>query len=137
MVRYLRPRILAKVVNPLVVRLGPVTTLTVFTPTTRRPLRLPAKVLDSGGRRYLVCGTGDADWVRELRSAGSCEVRRRGWTQRFRVVELPPGERAPLLAQCRPVWSRSVWSRSARSRTGASGSTPADRPVFELRAPTP
>ena len=127
MVRYLRPPwILAKVINPLVMRFGPATTLCVPTRATGRTQRLPVNVLETGGRRYLVSVRGDTEWARNLRASGSCELRRRGWVQRFTAVEVPPNERQPLIAKYRSRWDSQV------NRYFAELPDPADHPVFEL-----
>lgn len=111
--------ILVRLVNPLVVRLGPVTTVTVTTRTTGKLRRLPATILETGGRRYLVSVRGDAAWIDHLRSAGSCELRHRGWVQRCAIVEVPPADRAVLVAKLR------------RRRPDPA------LPIFELRARPP
>ena len=127
MVRYIRPSwVITNVANPLARRFGPVTTLTVRTRTTGRDQRLPVNVLDSGGRRYLVSVRGEAEWVRNLRAAGTCELRRRGWVQRFTVSEVPATERPPLIAQYRFRWDSQV------KRFFDQLPDPADHPVFEL-----
>jgi deazaflavin-dependent oxidoreductase (nitroreductase family) len=128
MVRYIRPSwILAKVINPLAMRFGPVTTLTVRTRATGKNQRLPVNVLEVNGHRYLVSVRGDAEWVRNLRAAGSCELRRRGWVQRFSAVEVPPSEREPLISRYRAMWESQV------NRFFTELPDPADHPVFELR----
>jgi hypothetical protein len=127
MVRHIHPsRILIKVINPLVARLGTAATLTVRTGVTGKDQRRPVRLLETGGRRYVVAVRADARWFRNLRSAGSCELRHRGWVQRFALVEVPPAERPPLIAQYRA-------RQSARTSRFAVLLDSADHPIFELR----
>ena len=89
--------------------------------------RVPLIPVELHGVRYLVSPRGDTDWVRNLRAAGEGELRgRREGVHRFRAVELPAGERAPVIAAYRRAAGRAV-----RSFFEAMPD-PADHPVFRL-----
>ena len=62
-----------------------------------RTISLPVDPLDLEGRRYLVCARGDSNWVRNARAAGVVVLARARRRQRYRVRELPPGQRPPVL----------------------------------------
>jgi deazaflavin-dependent oxidoreductase (nitroreductase family) len=93
---------------------------------TGRPMRVPVIPVEHGGSRYLVSTRGEADWVRNLRSAGRGELRTRRGAERFRAFELPEPEREPVIAAYRRTAGRAVagyWKRLP---------DPADHPVFRI-----
>ena len=67
----------------------------------RRSGRVRSTVLvtaDREGERYLVSVLGeDSDWVRNLRVAGGNAFIRHGRRRAFRLEEVPPEQRAPIL----------------------------------------
>jgi len=62
-----------------------------------RWIALPVDLLELGGRRYLVCARGDSNWVRNARAAGEVVLARALRRRRYRVRELPPSLRPPIL----------------------------------------
>jgi hypothetical protein len=62
-----------------------------------RTISLPVDLLDLDGRRYLVCARGDSNWVRNARAAGEVVLARALRRGRYRVCELPPNLRPPIL----------------------------------------
>jgi deazaflavin-dependent oxidoreductase (nitroreductase family) len=62
------------------------------------PISFPVVVVDYQGERYLVSMLGaGANWVRNVRAAdGRAVLRRRGRTA-VRLVDVDPGDRAPIL----------------------------------------
>lgn len=62
-----------------------------------RTIALPVDPLDLGGRRYLVCARGNANWVRNARAAGEVVLVRAMRRRRYAVRELPPDLRPPVL----------------------------------------
>ena len=61
-------------------------------------ISLPLVVADLAGERYLVSMLGnEASWVRNVRAAGGLAVLRRGGRHTVRLVEVEPGQRAPVL----------------------------------------
>jgi deazaflavin-dependent oxidoreductase (nitroreductase family) len=65
---------------------------------TGRLISLPVAVADYQGGRYLVSMLGnDANWVRNVRAADGRAVLRRRGREEVRLVEVEPGDRAPIL----------------------------------------
>ena len=97
---------------------------------TGKLYRMPVWPLERDGARYLVAPRGDTHWARNLRASGEGELRQGGRTERFRAVELPPDEAAPLVG---------LYVERNGSRYGgfvaqefASMPDPKDHPVFRL-----
>ena len=64
-----------------------------------RPQTTPVSPLVVGGRRYVVGGSVQADWVKNARAAGWGILARGRQEERVRLVELPLEERAPVLRE--------------------------------------
>jgi len=62
-----------------------------------RTIALPVDLLELDGRRYLVCARGASNWVRNARAAGEVVLARALRRRRYRVRELPPSLRPPIL----------------------------------------
>jgi hypothetical protein len=60
-------------------------------------IALPVDPLDFGGKRYLVSARGETNWVRNARSAGEVVLARAMRRHRYRVREVPPNLRPPIL----------------------------------------
>ncbi|KWW97938.1 hypothetical protein TH66_21460 [Carbonactinospora thermoautotrophica] len=128
MARYIAPgRLVRAVVNPLVMRFGAATTLVVRARVTGKTQAVPVNVLDYEGGRYLVAVRGETQWVRNLRAAGECELRRRGRVYRYVAEEVPVEDREPVIAAYRERWDSQV------RRFFQALPDPADHPVFRLR----
>ncbi|MCX9193548.1 nitroreductase family deazaflavin-dependent oxidoreductase [Carbonactinospora thermoautotrophica] len=128
MARYIAPgRLVRAVVNPLVMRFGAATTLVVRARVTGKTQAVPVNVLDYEGGRYLVAVRGETQWVRNLRAAGECELRRRGQVYRYVAEEVPVEDREPVIAAYRERWDSQV------RRFFQALPDPADHPVFRLR----
>jgi hypothetical protein len=87
------------------------------------------------GQRYLVSMLGDgSEWVRNVRAAGGEAFIKRGRSRAVMLVEIPPGERAPILK----AWSQVA--TSGRRHLPVSHDAPvsafeaiaADYPVFRI-----
>lgn len=127
MTSYLAPGSLThRVLNPLVMRLGLTDTLVVRTRTTGREQTVPVNVLEHGGARYLVSARGETQWVRNLRAAGRCQVRRRGRSNAYQAEEIATADRPELIAAYRATWDSQV------KRYFVELPEPADHPVFRL-----
>jgi deazaflavin-dependent oxidoreductase (nitroreductase family) len=72
--------------------------------TSGRTRIVVVNVLRHRGRRYLVSPRGTTQWVRNLRTAGSAELRLGNRTEPFRAVEVPLAERPPLLRAYLRQW---------------------------------
>lgn len=68
----------------------------------------PVNVLDLQGRRYLVSPRGEGQWVRNLRAAGTGELRVGRRTEAFRGRELPDDEKVPVLRAYLKRWAFEV-----------------------------
>lgn len=125
---YLRPpAVLARVVNPVVVRLGLGTVLVVRGRRSGRLISVPiGQPLALDGQRYLVSGRGTTHWIRNLRAAGEGTLRSRGRSERFRAVELTGAERDRVVAAYREHLGRSG------ERYFTEIPDPADHPVIRM-----
>src|SRR3954449_267698 len=68
----------------------------------------PVNLLDHDGRRYLVSARGEGQWVRNLRAAGTGELRVGRRTEAFRGRELPHEEKVPVLRAYLKRWKLEV-----------------------------
>jgi deazaflavin-dependent oxidoreductase (nitroreductase family) len=126
--RYLEPGwLIRRVVNPLLMRLGVVSTLRVRGRKTGQWRSVPVNVLQLDGARYLVAPRGQTDWARNLRAVGGGQLLygRRG-TEDFRAVEVPDEEKPRLIEAYLDQWGSQV-----RSQFEALPD-PADHPVFRI-----
>ena len=108
---YLKPPAFTRrLANPLAMRLNARggATLTVAGRRTGKPRRVPVIPVQVGTSRYLVSPYGESDWVRNLRAAGKGELSRKGRTGAFDAVEVPVGQRGPVIARYREVAGRVV-----------------------------
>jgi len=62
-----------------------------------RTISLPVDPLELDGRRYLVCARGESNWVRNSRAAGEVVLARALRRGRYRVHEVSPSLRPPIL----------------------------------------
>lgn len=125
--RYLRPGwFVSRVMNPVVMRLGIAPTLVVRGRRSGQLRTVPVNVLEYEGSRYLVAPRGTTEWVRNLRAAGTGEIRRRGRAERFRAVEVADDLKPPLIKAYLDRWGSQV-----KSQFDALPD-PADHPIFRL-----
>ena len=68
----------------------------------------PVNVLDHDGRRYLVSVRGHGHWVRNLRAAGTGELRVGKRAEAFRSRELTDDEKVPVLRAYLTRWKVEV-----------------------------
>jgi deazaflavin-dependent oxidoreductase (nitroreductase family) len=68
----------------------------------------PVNLLDLDGRRYLVSARGEGQWVRNLRAAGTGELRVGRRTEGFRGRELTEEEKVPVLRAYLKRWKFEV-----------------------------
>lgn len=130
---YLRPpRFVQQVFNPLAMRLGVplglsgTAVLTVRRRRSGRPQQLPVIPVDHDGARHVVSTRGDSEWVRNVRAAGTCELRGKDGTARYVATEVPVAERGPIIEAYRAKAGRAVtgyWRQLP---------DPVDHPVFRL-----
>jgi hypothetical protein len=126
------PAFLAKVVNPVVVRLGLGITLVVRGRTSGNLLRVPIGApLELDGARYLVSGRGNTHWVRNLRTAGTASLRHGGRSEAFRAVELTGADQVRVVEAYRAKLGRAGNSYFAEIPD------PHDHPVFRIEPTQP
>ena len=68
----------------------------------------PVNLLDHDGRRFLVSARGEGQWVRNLRVAGTGELRVGRRTEAFRGRELADEEKVPVLRAYLRRWKVEV-----------------------------
>jgi deazaflavin-dependent oxidoreductase (nitroreductase family) len=68
----------------------------------------PVNLLNHQGRRYLVSPRGEGQWVRNLRAAGTGEMRVGRRTEAFRGRELSDEEKVPVLRAYLKRWKFEV-----------------------------
>ena len=126
---YIRPGFFfRRVINPLLQMLGLKPTLAVKGRKSGKWRTVPVNVLELDGRRYLVAVRGETEWVRNLRAAGTGEIRRGANVERFTATEIPVAERPPIIDAYRALWEREVSWQFKRLPD------PADHPVFRISA---
>jgi deazaflavin-dependent oxidoreductase (nitroreductase family) len=72
-------------------------TLEVLGRKTRNPTRVSLTTVNDNRSRYLVSLYDTSQWVKNVRAAGGQATIRSGRTTSVRLVEIPQGERAPIL----------------------------------------
>ena len=103
------------------------------------PRRTPVNLLTLDGVRYLVAPRGHTEWVRNLRAAGEGTLIRGRRRERFAGVELPDGEKEPILRAYLERWKWEV----GQFFGGVGADSPGedlrrialDHPVFRIAAP--
>ena len=126
---YLKPGwITRKVFNPIAMKLGAfgTATLVVRGRASGEERIVPVIPIEVGGVRFVVSTRGESDWVRNVRAAGSVELRRKGGSEKLGAVELPVEERPPILTAYRAKAGREVETYFKKLPD------PADHPVFRL-----
>ena len=78
------------------------------------------------GTRYLLSTYGSSAWVRNLRSAGRGELRRKGGTEAFTAVEIDGAERDQVIAAFHTRTPKMI-ARDFDQRPAA-----ADHPAFRI-----
>src|SRR4051812_46012564 len=126
---YLKPpMITSRIFNPIAMRLGlgGATALAVTGRSSGQTETVPVIPVERDGARYIVSTRGESDWVRNVRAAGTVELRSKHGTTRYRATEIPAAERPPIIADYRKAAGRYVGSY------WKSLPDPADHPTFRL-----
>ena len=126
---YLKPpAVTSKLFNPLAMRLGIGGSATLAVPRRRSGTtqQVPVIPVEHAGARYIVSTRGESQWVKNARSAASVELRQRGQSERFTAVEIPVGERQPVLDAYRAKAGRMVETYFKQLPDAA------DHPTFRL-----
>ncbi|MBB2975624.1 deazaflavin-dependent oxidoreductase (nitroreductase family) [Microbacterium endophyticum] len=101
----------------------------------------PVNPLRVGGTRYLVAPRGNAQWVRNLRAAGTGELRHGRRVERFSAIEVDDAEKPPILRAYLKAWAWEV----GRFFEGVDAHSPEERlheiapgfPVFRIVSAAP
>ena len=128
---YLKPPAFTKkVFNPIAAKLG-LSGSAELVVTGRRsgtPRSVPVIPVEVDGVLYVVSTRGEAEWVRNLRAAGTCELRGRHHPGQYAAEELSTENRVPVLAAYRAKAGGMV--KGYFSKLPDTG----DHPVFRLSA---
>ena len=65
--------------------------------TTGEPRSVPVNLLELDGERYLVAPRGNTQWVRNVRAAGTAQLRLGSRGEEVRLTEVPVEDRVPVL----------------------------------------
>ncbi len=99
----------------------------------------PVNLLTLEGTRYLVAPRGQTQWVRNLRVAGTGELRLGRRTETFRATEVVDAEKTPILRAYLKRWKAEVGvffdGVSATSSDDEVLRIAPDHPVFRLEDP--
>ncbi|QAY58995.1 nitroreductase family deazaflavin-dependent oxidoreductase [Microbacterium protaetiae] len=98
----------------------------------------PVNPLRVTGQRYLVAPRGQTQWVRNLRAAGTGELRKGRRAETFTATEVPDAEKPPILRAYLKAWAWEV----GRFFDGVDAASPDERlleiapgfPVFRIAA---
>ncbi|HLA17396.1 MAG TPA: nitroreductase/quinone reductase family protein [Candidatus Limnocylindrales bacterium] len=118
--------LLRRVFRPIMLRVGIAAVLEVPSRRTGTPLQVTLIPWEVDGTWYLLSLYGISDWVRNLRAAGRCELRRKGRTEAFTAIEVDGDERDRVIAAFR-ARSGKPFNRDFDQLPGA-----ADHPAFRL-----
>lgn len=102
-----------------------------------RTISLPVDPIEFAGRRYLVCARGESNWAKNARTAGEIVLARALRREHYRVRELPPNERPPILKAYLDRFAIEVqrfFPVAKGSPAEAFDEIAARYPVFELSA---
>lgn len=98
---------------------------------------MPVNLLGWDGARYLVWPRGQTPWVRNLRAAGGGELRVGRRVEPFQAVELPDGDKPPVLRAYLRRWQFEVGAFfegvGAGAPDGELKRIAPEHPVFWLR----
>jgi deazaflavin-dependent oxidoreductase (nitroreductase family) len=96
----------------------------------------PVNLLTLDGQQYLVAPRGLTQWVKNLRVAGTGELRVGRRTEAFRATEVPDGEKVPILRAYLKRWKAEVGvffdGVSADSPEAELVRIAPDHPVFHI-----
>jgi deazaflavin-dependent oxidoreductase (nitroreductase family) len=101
----------------------------------------PVNLLTTGGQRYLVAPRGTTQWVRNLRVAGTGELRVGRRTEPFRATEVADDEKPPILRAYLARWKAEVGvffdGVDARASDADLRRIAPDHPVFRVEPDRP
>ena len=116
----------SRVLNPLLMRFGVISTLAVRGRVSGESRTVPVNVLELDGQRYLMAPRGDTEWVRNLRVTRGGELRWLTRVEAFRATELPDSEKPRIIEAYLARWGYQV------KRYFEALPRPGDHPVFRI-----
>lgn len=97
---------------------------------------VPVNPVPLEGTIYLVAPRGTTDWVRNLRAAGTCELRRGKRVRVFSATELPDADKAAVVRAYLARWGWQVGpffqGATAKSSDAELLRVAAEHPAFRL-----
>ncbi len=142
--RYLKPGgFTSKVFNPFVawlvrrgVNLAGAAILEVVGRRSGEPRRTPVNPLPLAGNRYLLAPRGETEWVRNIRVSGAAALLRGRHREEIGVVEVPDGDKLPIIRAYLKVWAWEVGAffegLSVKSSDDEVRAVAAGFPVFRI-----
>jgi deazaflavin-dependent oxidoreductase (nitroreductase family) len=125
--KYLRPPfILAKIINPLIIKLNLVPILTVKGRKSGNWIKTPVTPLEYKGDTYLYAPRGETQWVRNLRKNNKGKLTVKGKTRNFTATEISGNFQKEVVAE----YQRKV---PAIKNQFMSLPDPKDHPTFKLQ----
>ncbi len=109
-------------------------TLTTAGRRTGQPRTTPVLPIEGNETRYLVAPYGTVDWVQNIRANPDVTISRGRRTERFRAIEAPAGEAAPVIKRylkSMPI-VRPYSDLSPQDDLDAVAAGAAAHPVFRL-----
>lgn len=101
---------------------------------------VPVNLLDHDGEQYLVSARGNGHWVRNLRAAGTGELRVGRRVQPFTSVELTDAEKPPVLRAYLKRWAfevgRFFGGVNAKSSDEEVAAIAGNHPIFRIVFPS-
>ena len=108
--------------------------LTVTGRSSGLPRTTPVDVMTHDGTLWLVAPYGEVNWVKNLRAAGTAELRRGRRVRTFDAEEVGPELAAPVIRQyiARVPVTRAYWRASADATVDELRREARQHPVFRL-----
>jgi deazaflavin-dependent oxidoreductase (nitroreductase family) len=125
---YLKPGWFTRTIaNPLALRLGAASELTVKGRKSGNPQSVPVSPIEVDDGTYLVAPRGVTDWVLNLRDSGQGELRHKKETWRFTAEEVTGDLRARIVSEYQRQFGKTVANYFRELPD------PADHPSFRLK----
>jgi len=118
--------LMRRVFGPLWLRGGLTVVLVVRDRRTGRPTQVTLFPVEVDGASYLLSQYGLSGWVRNLRAASQCQLRRKGRTEAFTAVEVGDAERDRVYAAFQAKVPKPLRRDSDQLPAAA------DHPVFRM-----
>jgi len=125
-VRAATPWLVKHIINPIMLLTGSIPSVSVRGRRSGKLIRTPVNVVELNGTRYLTSPRGETGWSRNLRVRGECWLKLNGRELHCRASEVPPAERAPIIAAYLAKYGRGTREHFEKLPD------PGDHPTFQL-----